>query len=128
MKRERVQIFFPNKTLTRQEFKSECDLGAIIKRFQRTPEGREILSRLPTNSGGQYLDVTDVPDFRAARDAVNRANASFMALPAVVRKRFSNDPAEFMDFCADPANLPELRKLGLAKPVKEADASVPAAG
>ena len=32
-KRERVQIFFDEPSLTRQEFKDECDLGLILKRF-----------------------------------------------------------------------------------------------
>jgi len=36
-----------------------------------------------------------------------------MALPSDVRKRFSNDPAELIDFLADKKNDEEAIKLGL---------------
>lgn len=116
VERKRVQVFFNDPSRTKQEFKDECDLALTIKRFQRTPEGRELLNNIQNSYGGQYLDVSSVPDFRAARDAINAANASFMALPAIVRRRFDNDPALFLDFCSNPANLAEMRSLGLAKP------------
>lgn len=125
--RPRVQKHFTKPSRTKQEFKEQCDLALTIKRFQKTPEGRETLKQLQNHVGGQYLDVSNIPDYRTVRDAINRADASFMALPAIVRKRFGNDAAMFVDFCSDPANLPELRKMGLAKPevekpVKPADA------
>ena len=94
MKRERVQIFFNDESLTRQEFKDECDLDLMLKRFKRTPEGRAAL-----------------------------ANASFMALPAIVRRRFDNDSAQFLDFILNPANIEEARSLGLAKPKEESSIS-----
>lgn len=117
MKRERVQKFFSKPSLTRQEFRDECDLGLLLKKFGRTPEGRAALTNAQGFAEGcRFDDVTAVPDFRAARDAVNAANASFMALPAVVRRRFDNDPASFLDFLQNPSNLDEARRLGLCKP------------
>lgn len=115
--RPRVQKFFTKPSMTKQAFKDECDLGLTIKRFARTDEGRRALS----NASGyaenvRFDDVSAVPDFRHARDVVNAANASFMALPAIVRRRFDNDPAQFLDFVTNPANLDEMRVMGLAKP------------
>ena len=119
--RERVQIFFNDPSLTRQEFKDECDLGKILQRFKATPDGRAALQ----NATGfaetcQFGDVSAVPDFRAARDAVIKANASFMTLPPVVRRRFDNDPAAFLDFMQNPSNELEARSLGLLNPKVEA--------
>lgn len=128
--RVRVQKFFTKPSLTRQEFKEECDLGLILKRFSRTPEGRSALANAQGFAEGcRFDDVSAVPDFRAARDAVIAANGKFMALPAIVRRRFDNDPALFLDFMSNPSNLDEARRLGLAKPlaespVKAADAAV----
>lgn len=118
--RPRVQVFFNEPSLTRQEFKEECDLGNILKRFQATPEGRAAL----TNASGfaetcQFGDVSAVPDFRAARDAIIQANASFMALPPKVRRRFDNDAASFLDFMQNPDNEAEARELGLLNPKVE---------
>lgn len=115
--RKRVQKFFNQPSRTKQEFKDECDLGLIIKKFGKTPEGRKALE----NASGYALDarfedVSAVPDFRTARDLVNAANEKFMALPAILRRRFENDAAQFLDFVQNPENLEEMRTLGLAKP------------
>ena len=119
-KRERVKLFFNKPSLTRQEFKAECDLGLLLKRFGRTPEGQQVLKNARGFAEGlRFDDVSCVPDFRAARDAVNAASASFMALPAIVRRRFNNDAAEFLDFVQNPANLDEARALGLCKPLEK---------
>lgn len=101
-----------DESLTLQSQAQEADINVIVKRFNVTgvlPSG----IRMPT-----YGDFTGVADYREALDAVNAAERSFMELPAAVRKRFDNDPAAFVDFCSDPANLEEARKLGLAVPEK----------
>jgi len=118
--RPRVQKFFNKPSLTRQEFKQDCDLGLLLKRFGRTPEGKRALeSAYGFAQNLRFEDVSAVPDFRTARDAVNAANERFMALPALLRRRFNNDPAEFLDFALNPSNLDEMRALGLAKPLAQ---------
>ena len=124
MKRERVQIFFNDESLTRQEFKDECDLDLMLKRFKRTPEGRAALANASGFAeGSKFLDVSAIPDFQSARAQLAQANASFMALPAIVRRRFDNDSAQFLDFILNPANIEEARSLGLAKPKEESSIS-----
>jgi len=39
---------------------------------------------------------------------------AFATLPSHVRRRFENDPQEFLAFMADPANQDEVIKMGLA--------------
>lgn len=96
---------------TVQSQAEEADINTIVKNFGVT--GRVPQSvRVP-----MYGDFTDsVSDYRTAVEAVMAAEESFMKMPAELRARLNNDPQEFLDFCADPANLPELRKLGLAVP------------
>jgi len=99
-------------TRAQQNPKDECDINTIVERFKLT-------GQLPTNvrmptSG----DFTDVPDFQQAMDAIVNARLAFQAMPAKVRSRFHNDPAEFVAFCDEPDNLEEARKLGLV-PAKE---------
>lgn len=115
--RKRVQKMFSLPSKTRQEFKEECDLGKTIARFGKTPEGREVLRKAQGYVADvKFGDALAIPDFRAAQDAVRKAEASFMALPAVVRRRFANDPALFLDYATNPENLDEMRAMGLAKP------------
>ena len=97
-------------SLAVQSERDECDINIIVRRFGLTgvlPSG----VRQPT-----YGDFVGVSDYQSALAVIESADESFYAMPADVRARFGNDPAQFVDFCSDPANLSEMRKLGLAVP------------
>lgn len=111
-KHARVQHDFSAGGRTRQEFRDECDVNILMKRYQRTG----VLPGDPASM--RYGDFSSLPDFMEAMNTVARANEAFAALPAHVRKRFGNDPGEYVDFVADPKNIDEVRKLGLAKAVE----------
>jgi len=88
----------------------ECDVNLIVNRFMKTgvlPQARE----------GIYGDFSDVPDYMTAMGIIKNAEEQFAGLTAPVRKRFGNDPAEFLGFCNDPRNKEEMVKLGLAKEI-----------
>lgn len=92
---------------TKQSFAEEADINTIVRRFH-------ISGELPTNVRmPTYADFGEVFDFQTAMNAIREAQESFMAMPAHVRARFHNDPAEFVDFCSNQANRAEAEKLGL---------------
>lgn len=98
----------PSKT-DQSELES-TDVNRIVARFVKTgvlPAGR---------TDGVYLDVSQVVDYQDAVAQVNMAESFFMSLPAEVRARFQNDPAEFLDFASDPANRKEMQGWGLLSP------------
>lgn len=95
----------PSKT--QQSFKDECDINTILERFNVT--GQVPVSPIDP----QYGDFSGVTDYQSALNAVMAAQAGFDELPAVVRQRFANDPAAFVDFCLDESNRDEMVKLGL---------------
>lgn len=98
----------PTRTIQSQA--EEADINTIVKRFGVT-------GVLPTGVRAPVFgDFEDAFDFQSAQDALVQARESFMSMPADVRARFHNDPGEFVDFCSDKENLPEMRKLGLAVP------------
>lgn len=97
-----------DKSRTLQSQAQDADINVILKRFGVTGQLPQS-ARLPT-----FQDFEGIFDFRTALDAVREAEASFMSIPADIRRRFGDDPQEFVAFCSDPKNLDELRKLGLA--------------
>lgn len=109
--RGRVQLDNFDEGATHQSFKDECDINNIIKKYKRTG----VLTHV-TSAVGQYGDYSSVPDFHEAMNIVARAQQEFELLPAALRKRFANDPAQFLDFVGNEANLPEMRSLGLLNP------------
>jgi len=91
--RGRVQLDNFDEGATHQSFKDECDINNIIKKYKRTG----VLTHV-TSAVGQYGDYSSVPDFHEAMNIVARAQQEFELLPAALRKRFANDPAQFFGF------------------------------
>lgn len=109
---------------TQQNFKDECDINTIVNQFLKTGEMPDNI-RLP-----QYIDYEGVFDFQTAMNTMMEAEASFMQLPAPLRAEFQNDPQQFLEYCANPANKEDMHKRGLLRPdyepPKPADAPAPA--
>lgn len=108
-KRYRVSLSC-GEGLAQQHFKDECDVNRILKKYQKTG-----LIDHVSRYQGNYSDLAEVPDFQDAMNAVIAANVAFDTLPSSIRKRFGNDPIEFLDFVHDPANGDALVEMGLAK-------------
>ena len=80
---------------------------------------RELLRRgsVPENPNEMtYGDFTDVVDYETVLQRVITAQESFDSLPAKVRDRFKNDPANLIEFLNDESNRDEAIKLGLINP------------
>lgn len=100
-------------SMTKQSFRDECDINVIMKKWEKTG----VIDHV-RDIQGQYGDFTDVKDYRSALDAVIQAQEAFDGFPAELRARFSNDPAQFLDFVQDPSNMEEMISLGLAEAPK----------
>lgn len=103
-----LECLDPSKTV--QDATEDADINTIVRRFGLTGQLPDAVA-MP-----QYGDFEDVMDYHTAMIAVTKAQDSFMQMPADVRARFGNDPQMFLEFCGDPGNLEEARKLGLAPP------------
>lgn len=97
-------------TLTQQHFADEVNINTIVERFGITGQLPTSV-RMPT-----YEDYSEIVDFQTAMNAIALAREAFDQMPANVRARFNNDPAQFVDFCSNEANRDEAKKLGLLKP------------
>lgn len=93
----------PAEGMTQQHFKDECDINYLLKHYNDIPAPPPV-----------YADCSQYTDLQSAIDTVNAAAEDFQNVPADIRARFANNPVEFFNFCNNPANLEELRSLGLA--------------
>ena len=96
-------------SLTQQQFKDECDINNIMKSYQETGT----ISHLNPKAH-LFGDFSDIKDFRESMELITYAQQEFDQLPAKVRSRFNNDPAELVEFCNHASNLEEAISLGLA--------------
>lgn len=101
-------LSFPEDSpVTRQEFRQECDINYILSQYELGYEITHINQAAP-----QYMDCS-AETFREHMDYIAGAFSMFEELPAKLRARFKNDPAEFLEFCSHEKNRPEMAKLGL---------------
>ena len=94
-------------SLTQQHFKDETDINNILRQFNVTG----MLPEAPLSP--RYGDFSGIVDYHSALNAVIAAEDSFMTLPAQIRARFENDPAQLIDFLGDENNRSEAENLGL---------------
>lgn len=117
-RRERPRLVkeFKLPSRTMQEFKDECDINVLMKRYQKT-------GLFPQHPGStpRYVSNIGMPDYQQSLQIVMQAQEEFNSLNSELRKRFDNDPAKFLAFVNNPENGEELIKLGL----REAPAPAP---
>lgn len=109
--RRRVPTTITAKSMTQQNFKKETDVNSILERYRQTGQINHVRSGSPS-----YGDFTQVGDYHESINRVIYAQEQFMALPAVVRKRFGNDPAALVEFLSNEKNYEEALQLGLLSP------------
>lgn len=97
------------ESLTVQSQSEDADINVLMKRYGITGKFPDN-ARLPT-----YGDFSEITDFRTALESVQNAHNEFMKYPAEFRARFDNDPQNFLLFATNPANIHELKKLGLLR-------------
>lgn len=121
----RVPTKIVGKSMTQQNFKQECDINNILKRYKKNG----IIEHV-NKYQGQYADLSEPVDYHTALGIVLSAQEAFDSLPSGIRKRFENDPAQFLGFVNDPENLEEMVEMGLAttnSPAPVAEVSSPPA-
>lgn len=104
--KESAISFEGEESMTEQSHKDACDINVIMARYEKTGVAPG------TFFSPNYGDFTGIDDFHSASNAVIAAQDAFMGLDAHLRKRFNNDPGEFLAFMDDPKNLDEIVSLG----------------
>lgn len=101
-------------TKTNQSHKEYCD---IHKQIAQAGAGHLLMGNAKTPV---YGDFSEIPkSMHEAFAMVEKFKTEFDQIPAEVRSRFKNNPAEMAAFLQDPKNLEESYKLGLRqKPIQ----------
>jgi len=100
-------LFCPEPTKTQQQHADEVDINNIVYKYTQTGQ-MPFTSQNPT-----FGDFTMATDYHSAMNAIKQAQDAFNGLPATTREKFNNNPAELIDFLADPKNHKEAYTLGL---------------
>lgn len=108
---EKRKVSFETKgpSMAHQSFKKECDINNILAQYART--GLVTHARTYEGEYGEFAEI----DFHEAMNTVAAAVEMFETVPSEIRKRFNNDPGEFLDFVTKEENKDAMYDMGLAK-------------
>jgi phage internal scaffolding protein len=106
----------PEVVLVEQAHVKECDINEIVRKHGPALVQRHV--QLLQSDAYRFDDVVG-NDFQEAMLKVTKAQETFDALPAAVRKEFHNSPAEFLDFVHNPDNADRMVDMGLAQRIPE---------
>lgn len=98
------------KSMTQQSDANDSDINVIMEKYAVTGQLPKVIQE------GLYGDFTEVGDYRGAVERIRAADEAFMLVPAEIREKFNNDPAQFMEFAQKEENLERLQKMGLEIP------------
>lgn len=104
-----VEHINTEKSMTQQCFAEMADINRIMSRWLNG-NGADP-HQIPDFT--RYRDVSDGRSFGDVMNLVCEAQSDFDSLPADVRSRFKNDPANLVAFVSDPANTKECIDLGI---------------
>ena len=99
-------------SLTVQEQKEATDINNIVARFAKTGLIEHVNENEP-----QYGEFANY-DYAEAMRTTARIQSSFNELPAEVRKQFDNNPSEWIEHLANPANIDDMRDGVIDNPVE----------
>lgn len=105
-RRSRIS-FAHDKGLTEQHHKDSCDMRLILKKYEKTG-----ICEHNAKHAGQYMDYPNAPTFQEAMNVIATATSTFESVPAEIRQKFHNDPAEFLEFIQNSENREEMQKMG----------------
>lgn len=112
--RQRVQKTCTGPSLTQQNFKEDCDINMVMRRFAKTG----VLSHENPAKPG-YGDFSGFEDYHSSMNKILMAQDAFMTVNAEIRARFHNDPGEFLEFTTNADNAEEMVEMGLAERSQE---------
>lgn len=104
----RFQTPIVSASKTQQQFKNQCDINNIMKKYQE--QGIVTHKNLYQ---GNYGDFDGSLDYNTMLQKVRESNEMFMSLPSSVRQEFNNDPHTFIEFVTNPSNNERMYELGL---------------
>jgi len=108
--RNRQQFKTPDDEIVRveQSHKDEVNINNIVKRH-----GMDLIAKTAQLQQFTYDDNPN-NDFQETMNAILQAEKSFSSIPSDIRKKFDNDPAQFLDFIHNNDNQQQLVDWGLA--------------
>ncbi len=105
---DRVQLE-PGPGRTKQSFSEESNINLIMAKYEKTG----MLDHFNQHEG-QYGNFIAAPDYHTSMNLIREAGEMFMEIPATIRAKFGNDPAQFLAFVQDPDNEDKMVEMGLA--------------
>lgn len=117
-----VGLTCEDESLTQQQFKDECDIDCILRRYDQTGV---LVDPLSERRLAQFGDFSNLPSFAEYQNRLAEVSEYFMSLPPEIRSNFANDVGTFIDAIGNPDNESKLIELGILEKVSQEPSESP---
>jgi len=94
--------------ITKQSDAEACDINNIIYQFTKTGQINHI-----NEQAASYTDLPNQLDYQESLNILQQAQEAFETLPALMRKKYDNDPALFLEALQNPDEREYLTEMGV---------------
>lgn len=102
------------QSMTKQSFRDGTRVDSVLKRYAAIGVDANDVGLFRQHMAGAVYGVADTTyDYQYQLNKINEVKRYFESLPATIRDKFRNDPAQMLRFMADPKNIEECQKMGL---------------
>lgn len=103
--RQRVRTPSGGLSRTEQSHTQQCDINRIMAKYVKTGLVDHV-----TQYEGTYGEIAAM-DYQTAQNLIAEQRSVFSELPAAIRKRFDNDPANYLRLVETDEGVEELKLL-----------------
>ncbi len=105
--RRRCAITITGESMCQVSDAKQADIHHIMRQFERTG----VLNHSAQHEG-TYGDFLNLPDYTDAQIQIAEARSMFETVPASIRAKHNNNPAQFVDWMMNPDNREAMLEQG----------------
>lgn len=105
--RRRCAITITGESMCQESDAKQADIHNIMRQFERTG----VLNHSAQHEG-TYGDFMNLPEFTDAQIQIAEAASMFETVPATIRAKHNNNPAQFVDWMMNPDNREAMIEQG----------------
>lgn len=118
--RYRIQMDFTDvPSQADQSQRDENNISLLVKKYKPDELAVYLAAKQANRPVIENHDFSQEPELMESMNIALRIRQEFESLPEMIQNMFKGKPSEFLKFCENPKNLPQLVQWGLAEKVEQ---------
>lgn len=98
---------------TDQSQRDENNINVLMEKYKPDELAQYLAQKNGHRPEINNHDFSEEPTLQNAMNSAYEINKIFESMPEQIQKYFDRKPAQFLEFCENPQNIPQLKEWGL---------------